>query len=226
MKGVQSEQNLKLAEQMSQEMGGNAAGKSILERLEYMNDLCKTNARQVDTYNNFIEKTWDIGSQSKDAAGRALQILLESPEMSEKLLSAFFYYDPMTGKTRTTRPTAYIGQFLDNIRKLMSDENRDDIKSLKTIIEAFDQLNQERAHIVNQQGKAIQDVADSISKADTSKAEDLEKMRKAVEDLNSGKTFLDTVQSSFKQIARGDAKTQDLVSVTGDTFGTNTLLKV
>ena len=50
------------------------------------------------------------------------------------------------------RPASYIGQFLDNIRAMMSNPNRNDAKAFKTLIEAFDQLNKERSHIVNNQG--------------------------------------------------------------------------
>ena len=42
--------------------------------------------------------------------------MLESPEISQKLMSVFFYYNPQTGETQMLRPQAYIGQFLDNIR--------------------------------------------------------------------------------------------------------------
>ena len=36
------------------------------------------------------------------------------------------------------RPASYIGQFIDNIRKMMADPDRDNQKAFKTIIEAFD----------------------------------------------------------------------------------------
>ena len=64
------------------------------------------------------------------------------------------------------RPSAYIGQFLDNIRQMMADPNRDDFKAFKTLIEAFDQLNKERSHIVNNQGEVIGDFAEKIAKFD------------------------------------------------------------
>ena len=49
---------------------------------------------------------------------------------------------------------------------MMSDPNRDDSKAFKTLIEAFDQLNKERSHIVNNQGEVIADFADKIAKFD------------------------------------------------------------
>lgn len=67
-----------------------------------------------------------------------LTTLLESPDLSQKLLSAFFYHDPGTGNTMMLRPASYIGQFIDNIRKMMADPDRDNHKSFRTIIEAFD----------------------------------------------------------------------------------------
>lgn len=64
------------------------------------------------------------------------------------------------------RPVSYIGQFLDNIRAMMSDPERDDSKAFKTLIEAFDQLNKERSHIINNQGKVIGDFAEKLAKFD------------------------------------------------------------
>jgi hypothetical protein len=62
------------------------------------------------------------------------------------------------------RPAAYIGQFLDNLRQMMNAPDRDDEEAFKTVIEAFDQLNKERSHIINNQGDIIADFAERIFK--------------------------------------------------------------
>lgn len=62
------------------------------------------------------------------------------------------------------RPQSYIGQFLDNIREMVSAPERDDEEAFRTIIEAFDQLNKERSYIINKQGKVLGDFAERIVK--------------------------------------------------------------
>ena len=47
---------------------------------------------------------------------------------------------------------------------MMSNPDRDDLKAFKTIIEAFDQLNKERSHIINNQGQVISDFAERLVK--------------------------------------------------------------
>ena len=123
------------------------------------------------------------------------------------------------------RPSAYIGQFLDNIRQMMGDPNRDDSKAFKTLIEAFDQLNKERSHIVNNQGEVIADFADKIAKwdkkADADKTQ-FEDIRNTIETFNKGDLFSKaTASGSFKQMAKGRAKTEDVESVTGGDLGNN-----
>ena len=158
MKG-QAESNLAYFNKL-QGMMGQAQYGDLLPRIQKMNELYQENAKQVGAYEEFIGKTWDIGKAGDDVAQQILKHMLESPEVSQKLLSVFFLYNPQTGETQMLRPLAYITQFLDNIRAMMADPNRDDSKAFKTIIEAFDQVNKERAHIVNNQGKVIADFAD------------------------------------------------------------------
>ena len=67
-------------------------------------------------------------------AQQLLKQMLESPDISQKLLSVFFYYNPQTGETEMLRPASYIGQFLDNIRSMMSNPDRNDAKAFKTLI--------------------------------------------------------------------------------------------
>ena len=92
------------------------------------------------------------------------------------------------------RPAAFIGQFLDNIRLLVASNERNGYEApLREVIDAFDQLNKERGHIVNQQGKIITQFADEISRAsqnpdDTKMMDDL---RKKVVEFNKGNLFKD-----------------------------------
>ena len=112
------------------------------------------------------------------------------------------------------RPAPYISQFLDNIRAMMADPNREDSKAFKTIIEAFDQLNKERSHIINNQGQVIADFSDRIAKFDQ-KNKDVTKngfgeISDYIKAFNKGDLFSKaTAQSSFKQMAQGRAKTKE-----------------
>ena len=47
---------------------------------------------------------------------------------------------------------------------MVSDPNRDNEKAFKALVEAFDQVNKERAHIVNNQGKVLADFAEKLTK--------------------------------------------------------------
>ena len=144
----------------------NVAG-DLGKKITTMNDLYQRNAQQVEAYNEFLESIWTMGSTGPNAAQQILKLLLEDADNSQRLLSAFFYYNPQTGQTMMLRPSAYIEQFLDNIRKMMSDPDRDDFEAFKKIFHAFDQLNQERSHIINNQGKVIADLAEKIGKYNT-----------------------------------------------------------
>lgn len=66
---------------------------------------------------------WNSGNGNADQASKSIKVLLESPELSQKLLSAFYYRNPQNGKLMSTMPASYIEQFLDNIRKMVLDDN-------------------------------------------------------------------------------------------------------
>lgn len=123
-------------------------------------------------------------------------------------MSAFYYYQPQTGKVLSLFPDAYIAGFLKNIRNLVSGDDAWSEK-FKTIIEAFDQINKERANIVNQQGDVITDFAEKIKNFDL-KAENADKdLKKMVSDLNGNTMFEKvSVTGALHQIKEGDAKTQ------------------
>lgn len=144
MKG-RAEQNLRYFDSL----WNKKAYGDLLPRIQKMGDLYHENAKHVGAYDEFLSKTWEMGKAGDDTAQQILKAMLESPEISQKLLSVFFYYNPQTGDTEMLRPQAYIGQFINNIREMMSDPNRKDSEAFKNLIEAFDQLNQERSHIVS-----------------------------------------------------------------------------
>ena len=92
MKGTQ-EKNLAYWERF-QAMKGQAAKGPILPRIRKMYDIFQTNAKQISAYDNFITTAWTMGQVGPDAAQEIMRQMLESPTLSQKLLSAFFYYNP------------------------------------------------------------------------------------------------------------------------------------
>ena len=229
MKGTVQD-NLKFFQEY-QRIYANKAGGDIAKKIESMNELYQYNSQQVENYNKFLEDVWEMGSTGPIAAQQILRQLLEDPDNSQRLLSAFFYYDPQDGKTVMLMPASYIGQFLDNIRAMMSDPERDDEEAFKTLIEAFDQLNKERSNIINNQGDVLQDFADKIVKYDRSNKDvvssGMADVTKYIEKLNKGNLFdKQTSRQSFNQISQGDAKTKRIKSVTGeDELDTNKLFE-
>lgn len=78
---------------------GDRARGDLLPRIQKMNDLYQENAKQVGAYDEFLSKTWEMGKDGEDVAQQMLKNILESPTISQKLLSVFFYYNPQTGQT-------------------------------------------------------------------------------------------------------------------------------
>lgn len=66
----------------------------------------------------------------------------------------FFYYNPQTQETMMTRPMPYIGLFVKKLQDLTSDGG-DWYDKIQIFIEALEQLNMERSHIINNQGNQI-----------------------------------------------------------------------
>ena len=93
-----AESNLKYW-QRYQDMIGQARYGDLLPRIQRMNKLYQENSSQVNTYDEFISKTWEIGKVGDDAAQQVMKALLESSDLSQKLLSVMFYYNPQTGDT-------------------------------------------------------------------------------------------------------------------------------
>ena len=91
---------------------------------------------------------------------------------------------------------------MDNIREMVSNPDRDNLEVFKTIIMAFEQVNKERANIVNNQGKVIADFADKIAKFNTESTDNnkqFQEIREYIMDMNSGNLFkAATSKQSFK----------------------------
>ena len=230
MKGAgKAEENLAHFNKLQSQLGGAQYG-DLLSRIQKMNELYQENSRQVESYDEFISKTWDIGKGGEDIAQQLLKQMLESPDISQKLLSVFFYYNPQTGETQMLWPSAYISGFLDNIRKMMSQPDRKDSEAFKTIIQAFEQLNVERSHIINNQGKVIADFSDKLANYDKQKDKDGKQegeIKDIIKTFNTGDLFsAATSKESFEQMVKGEARTKRIESVTGAEFGTNSLFPV
>lgn len=139
-------------------------------------------------------------------------------------------------------PKAYIGKFLDNIRTLVIENAKDSSegstqKTFQTIIEAFDQLNMERSNLVNEQGKLITNFSEQITNYGRAVAGDKKSemvdilanggLRQMFIDFNKGDLFNATAVSTGQQLIKGEAKTEDLKSVTGEKLSAdNPILKM
>lgn len=62
----------------------------------------------------------------------------------------------------TIRPTRFIGQFIENIRKMVSGDMPAS-QMFKQLIMAFEQVNHERLLIINNQGKIIEHIASEVA---------------------------------------------------------------
>lgn len=209
---------------------GELAAGTLLPKIQNMGKLYEANVTATAAYKDWMYDLWEKGKGSDEASMQMLKILLESSELSQKLLSAFFYFDPQTEETMLMRPPEFIGTFLDKIRKMIQDPDRDNQEAFKTLIEAFDQLNEERTHIVNNQGKVLQDFATKIEQFKPGEENSLQVQQDVMDmigKMNKGNLFdAVTGKSMFMQQAEGDAVTQDTDSVTGSSFGSNELLRV
>ena len=71
----------------------NIAG-DIGQKIRKMNDIYQLNSKYVGEYSRFLDSIWEMGSVGDNAAQQILRQILEDPDNSQKLLSAFFYYNP------------------------------------------------------------------------------------------------------------------------------------
>ena len=59
-----------------------------------MDTIIQENSKQVAAYDEFITEAWKVGKGNDDLSAQAMRTMLESPELSQRLLSVFFYYNP------------------------------------------------------------------------------------------------------------------------------------
>ena len=114
---------------------------------------------------------------------------------------------------------------------MVSDPDRDGQETFKTIVEAFDQVNKERANYVNNHGKIMSDFAEKMAKFNRSNKDaatnGLVEIRNMLVKFNKGDLFDNIkVSDSFKASKNNDDLTEDVKSVTGSSFGNNKLFRV
>ena len=225
MKGGLAEKNLARIDEGFQEEYKNAQSGAAFAKLKSMGRLYQKNQDQVSEYANFITKVWEKGRGNAASSQYMLKTLLESPELSQRLLSAFYYYNPDSGKVMMLRPPDYIGQFLDNIRDVVNNQDISTEDAFKKIVKAFDRANVERGIIVKKQGDIILEAVNLISTYDKaiSSEEDRKKMAEYTVALwrDDGEFFknMAPASTSFKMLAKGDAQSQNQQSVVGGEFG-------
>ena len=127
MAGFGIDEKFKNLDAVQKSLFGPTVDKTVRQRFDFSYGMYMRNSEAVDVYNEFIEKLWEMGKGNDDIAQQLMRILLESPDFSQKLLSAFFYYEPGTGKTFMLRPTRYIAQFIQNIRKEILNPERNNL---------------------------------------------------------------------------------------------------
>lgn len=123
MKGMKSSAVLEKMDNLSK-MSGFAEEKNMLSRIKQMEKMYQINSGQVAAYDSFLSDIWKMAggeNVSPEDAQRVLEMLLEDPDYSEKILSVFFYYNPQTGETMQLWPSANINQFIGNLQRLMLD---------------------------------------------------------------------------------------------------------
>lgn len=230
MKGMYSERNIKFMDSISR-VTNSIANKNVLGRIEQMSRLYMNNVENVENYQKFIQSVWEEGNMGDEQAALMIKSLLESPVLSQRLMSPFFYYNPQTAEVMMMRPAAYIGQFIQNIRNLVgTNENRDNISVLKKIVMAFDQMNEEKWYIVNEQGKVINTFINQVYSIDINDKRNGYRnemvLRNMTRRFNRGNLFTNIrTQQSFEQFQKKDSTTEKLKSkATGEEFGNNELL--
>lgn len=73
-----------------------------------MSELSEKNVKQTGEYNKFLEQIWELGNGDIETSQNVIRELLESPDHSMNLMSAFYYYNPTNGEILTTRPNSFI----------------------------------------------------------------------------------------------------------------------
>ena len=90
-------------------------------------------------FDKFLSGIAEMSKKNDENSERLLTMLLEDPDLSQKILSVFFYYNPQTQETQMLRPMQFIGQFIKNLQGLMSSSNSDSWgKRLELLVDALD----------------------------------------------------------------------------------------
>lgn len=202
-----------------------SGGKGVVQMLEMMANTQNANNDAVQKYQEFISNIWEVGRGNKDASFKALQFMLESPEVSEKLMQAFYFRNPQTGDIMTVLPTGAISGFIENIRKLVLGEGEWDDK-FKEVIKAFEQVNMERSGLVNKQGKTIEEMANNLQNFDLNQENATEKLKELIDKFNpeNGGLFNEKTMNMGEiamNLQGGSAASQDIDSITGEKMGTS-----
>lgn len=172
----------------------------MYDRIKEMERLYTINSKQVGAFDKFLTDFWKTIENAKtEDKQRAVEMMLTSPDLSQKILSVFFYYNPQTQTTMMTRPMTYIGQFIKNLQELALDEDGDWDEKTKIFVEALEQLNMERSHIINNQGTQITDFAKKISSVNLKNQHNTQLLEQMVDEFNNGDLFSNmSASSSFE----------------------------
>ena len=120
-------------------MSGFNTDKTMLKRIKGMESLYEYNTIQVMEFDKFLSGIAEMSKKNDENSERLLSMLLEDPDLSQKILSVFFYYNPQTQETQMLRPMQFIGQFVKNLQGLMSPSNSDSWgKRLELLVDALD----------------------------------------------------------------------------------------
>ena len=121
MVGMNGSKTLEKMDGIAQ-MKGWVGGQNMLKRIKQMEKLYSINSKQVGVYDKFIGDLWKMSNGSDINAQNTLEMLLSSPEFSQKILSVFFYYNPQTNQTLTLRPPEEMKQFVANLQNMMDSQ--------------------------------------------------------------------------------------------------------
>ena len=120
-------------------MSGFNTDKTMLRRIKGMESLYEINTTQVMEFDKFLSGIAEMSKKNDENSERLLSMLLEDPDLSQKILSVFFYYNPQTQETQMLRPMQFIGQFVKNLQELMSPSNSLSWrKRLELLVDALD----------------------------------------------------------------------------------------
>ena len=153
-----------------EEKAGVGAG-TAMKKINRINEIFQENVDQALQYDEFIAEMWKLGSLSPNHAYNVINIIMESPELSQRLLSVFYLKDPFSGQIWRTVPTDRLSGFIENVRKIYEGNLPPDQK-LREILMAFEQMNKERGDfLLNEQKQEIDNLVEDLKNAKPSEVE-------------------------------------------------------